>query len=193
MDSISRRVTMDWMMDHIVLNVVDVDTAMAFYTEVLGLAPERWDDFRAGDAPFPSVRLNSATIIDLFPKSMWSGEAPAPAQATNLNHFCVTLTRPDWDALRERLVAHGVAVETGPSLGGVPAAPAPPSISEIPRAIRSRRVIMRTPTEPRLQVAIRFATEMDAEKICALYNAYVADIRMGTDISNSLEFGEKGG
>ena len=54
-------------LDHIVLNVSDIEKTVRFYTEVLGLQPERLDEFRAGKVGFPSVRVNSHTIIDLFP------------------------------------------------------------------------------------------------------------------------------
>ena len=63
-------------MGHIVLNVNDDEQMIAFYTNVLMLAPERLEEYRAGDAPFPSVRLNSDTIMDLFPKKMWQIYAP---------------------------------------------------------------------------------------------------------------------
>src|SRR5262249_57552672 len=54
-------------MDHIVLRVRDVEKSLHFYTEVLGLKPERVEQFKAGAVRFPSVRLNDDTIIDLFP------------------------------------------------------------------------------------------------------------------------------
>ncbi len=54
-------------LDHIVLNVSDIDRSLKFYTEVLGLQPERLDEFKAGKVGFPSVRINGDTIIDLFP------------------------------------------------------------------------------------------------------------------------------
>ena len=54
-------------MDHIVLRVRDVEKSLHFYTEVLGLQPERIAQFKAGEVRFPSVRLNDDTIIDLFP------------------------------------------------------------------------------------------------------------------------------
>lgn len=101
-------------MDHIVLNVEDVERAIAYYTGVLELAPERVEAFRVGAAPFPSVRLNATTIIDLFPKSMWAAPAVIGLGRENMNHFCMALTQADWDALRERLAAHGVPIETGP-------------------------------------------------------------------------------
>ena len=36
-----------------------------FYTEVLGLAPHRVEEYRAGKVPFPCARINEGTIIDL--------------------------------------------------------------------------------------------------------------------------------
>ena len=60
-------------LDHIVLNVGDIDRALNFYTEVLGLRGERVDEFRAGKVGFPSVRINAETIIDLFPSKDGAG------------------------------------------------------------------------------------------------------------------------
>ena len=54
-------------MDHIVLNVEDDEKMMDFYSKVLMLEAERLQEYRAGMVPFPSVRLNLDTIIDLFP------------------------------------------------------------------------------------------------------------------------------
>jgi hypothetical protein len=62
---------MQCLMDHIVLNLEDDEKIIAFYSKVLMLSSERLEEYRAGKIPFPSVRLNSETIIDLFPKKMW--------------------------------------------------------------------------------------------------------------------------
>jgi catechol-2,3-dioxygenase len=72
---------MQCVMDHIVLNVTDDEKMMTFYTRVLMLAPERWARYRGGSVPFPSVRLNADTIIDLFPKKLWRKKPPAPVRA----------------------------------------------------------------------------------------------------------------
>ena len=40
---------------------------MDFYTRVVGLSPVRFDEFAAGEAPFPSVRVCKDSIIDLSP------------------------------------------------------------------------------------------------------------------------------
>ena len=52
-------------LDHIVLNCADVDRSLAWYCGTLGLDGVRVEDWREGKAPFPSVRVNAHTIIDL--------------------------------------------------------------------------------------------------------------------------------
>ena len=44
-------------LDHIVLNVGDIESSLRFYTDVLGLKGERVEEFRAGKVGFPSVRI----------------------------------------------------------------------------------------------------------------------------------------
>lgn len=105
---------MECIMDHIVLNAEDVDGMVAFYAQVLGLATDRLADYRAGKVPFPSVRLNADTVIDLFPKRLWQHHDPGGSGRVNLNHFCMALDKQAWDALGERLQANGVAIEEGP-------------------------------------------------------------------------------
>lgn len=105
---------MECRMDHIVLNVEDDEAMLTFYTEVLGLASERLTAYRAGEVPFPSLRLSRDTIIDLFPRRMWQkGRADVQGRA-HLNHFCLCLKRAEWDALQERLARNGIAVQEGP-------------------------------------------------------------------------------
>jgi len=100
-------------MDHIVLNVPDIDRALAFYTEVLRLEPERLDDFRRGEVRFPSVRISQDTVIDLFP--MKSGETLGGGTGLpNLNHFTMVVDAADFDAFQKHLAEHGVTVEEGP-------------------------------------------------------------------------------
>jgi catechol 2,3-dioxygenase-like lactoylglutathione lyase family enzyme len=77
--------------DHIVLNVVDVERSLAFYCDVLGLPGERVGEWRDGKAPFPSVRVNADTIIDLL-RTARSGE--------NADHFCLVVAATDFEALK---------------------------------------------------------------------------------------------
>ena len=51
--------------DHVVLNVADVERSLAFYCDELGLEPERVEEWRRGEAPFPSARASATTVIDL--------------------------------------------------------------------------------------------------------------------------------
>jgi len=105
---------MQCLMDHIVLNVEDDEKMIAFYSKVLMLSPERLDEYRAGNVPFPSVRLNSDMIIDLFPKKMWQKNASTGQGRKNLNHFCVSLSKETLEDLLDRIKTNNVDIEEGP-------------------------------------------------------------------------------
>lgn len=100
-------------LDHIVLNVRDIDRALKFYTEVLGLEGERVEAFQQGKVGFPSVRINAETIIDLFPLDKASG-VPQTGIKGNLNHFCLVMGQEDFAGLIDHLKAHGVTIQQGP-------------------------------------------------------------------------------
>jgi catechol 2,3-dioxygenase-like lactoylglutathione lyase family enzyme len=53
-------------LDHIVLNVADVERSLAFYCGELGLEPLRVEAWRRGEVFFPSARIDAATLIDLL-------------------------------------------------------------------------------------------------------------------------------
>lgn len=89
-------------LDHIVLNTANVDDMLAFYTNVLGLEGVRVDEWRRGEVPFPSVRVDATTLIDLM-----SGER----SGVNLDHLCLVIESVDLD----QLAAGGVVdVARGP-------------------------------------------------------------------------------
>jgi catechol 2,3-dioxygenase-like lactoylglutathione lyase family enzyme len=77
-------------LDHVVFRCADIETSLSFYTEQLGLAGERVEEWRRGEAPFPSVRITPTTIIDLF------GGGPDGA---NVDHVCLVIEPTDLDAL----------------------------------------------------------------------------------------------
>ncbi len=90
-------------LDHIVLTVADVEAVLAWYCDELGLAPERLEEWRRGEVPFPSLRIDPTTLIDLL-----EGEPTG----TNLNHFALHVVDVDIDAL----AASGrFVVESGPA------------------------------------------------------------------------------
>ena len=85
-------------LDHIVLLVSDLERSLAFYSGLLGMEGDRVDEWRRGEVPFPSVRIDATTIIDLFS----ADEGPAarePSSGANLDHFCVTVEPTDLHAL----------------------------------------------------------------------------------------------
>jgi len=77
--------------DHVVLNVVDLERSLAFYCDGLGLTPERVDEWRRGNAPFPSARVSATTVIDFV---------AAPRTGENANHVCLVIEPTDFDALK---------------------------------------------------------------------------------------------
>jgi catechol 2,3-dioxygenase-like lactoylglutathione lyase family enzyme len=79
-------------LDHIVLSVADVERSLAWYTGVLGLEGERVEQWRAGQVPFPSVRIDAGCIIDLFATER-TGE--------NLNHLCLVVEPGDVEAIAD--------------------------------------------------------------------------------------------
>jgi extradiol dioxygenase family protein len=105
---------MRYLMDHIVLNVEDDDKMIGFYSEVLMFPTERLDEYRSGKVPFPSLRVNENTIIDLFPKKMWENKCRAGEGRENLNHFCIAMSKEDWRELLDRLRANATSIEEGP-------------------------------------------------------------------------------
>ena len=106
--------SMQCLMDHIVLNVEDDEKMMALYSQVLMLTPERLEEYRSGNVPFPSVRLNADTIIDLFPKKLWQQSALPGQGRENLNHLCISLSQETWEDLLERIKTNNVDIEVGP-------------------------------------------------------------------------------
>jgi catechol 2,3-dioxygenase-like lactoylglutathione lyase family enzyme len=98
-------------MDHIVLNVADVDRSLEFYAGVLGLPVERLEEFRKGAVGFPSVRINAGTLIDL---TLQRGAAIGEGSARNLNHFCLVADETDLQVLAADLNQRGIEVVQGP-------------------------------------------------------------------------------
>ncbi len=73
-------------LDHVVLNVGDVERSLAFYCGELGLEPVRVEEWRRGEAPFPSARVDAHTILDLL---------AAPRTGVNADHLCLVVEPVD--------------------------------------------------------------------------------------------------
>jgi catechol 2,3-dioxygenase-like lactoylglutathione lyase family enzyme len=76
--------------DHVVYNVTDVERALAWWHDLLGLEPVRLAEWRRGDAPFVSVRISPDTIVDLF---------VAERTGENVNHVALVAIDADLDEL----------------------------------------------------------------------------------------------
>ena len=50
-------------LDHLVVNVKDMNAALQFYGGVLGLEVLRLDQFRRGEVGFVSVRVSEGSLI----------------------------------------------------------------------------------------------------------------------------------
>ena len=100
--------------DHVVLWVDDARRALEFYTTVVGLTGVRAEEFLAGKAPFPSVRISGGSILDLVPRAAaemvraFTGEDEPTAAGQPVNHVCLAMDRAELDALSGRLDAAGV-------------------------------------------------------------------------------------
>jgi glyoxylase I family protein len=83
-------------MDHIVLVSPDPERLIAWYGDVLGLPAERLSQWRRGEVPFASLRVDDTTIIDVL---------AGRRSGTNVDHVAFVVDA-DLDALAAE---HGVA------------------------------------------------------------------------------------
>jgi catechol 2,3-dioxygenase-like lactoylglutathione lyase family enzyme len=79
--------------DHLVLVVADVERSLDWYCGHLGLAGVRIDEWRRGEAPFPSARVSDGTIIDFVARG------DRPAGGGNVDHICLVVDPTDFSAL----------------------------------------------------------------------------------------------
>jgi len=84
-------------LDHVVLRVADMDRAIAFYEQVLGLHVER----RLETIGLGQLRAGTA-MIDLVPG------APGEDRGRNMDHFAIRIAEMDVPALTAHLKRHGI-------------------------------------------------------------------------------------
>jgi catechol 2,3-dioxygenase-like lactoylglutathione lyase family enzyme len=68
--------------DHVVFYVADVERSVQWYTDRLGLQPERLEEWRRGEVPFASIRINDHQLIDLLAQ---------PRSGTNVDHVSLVV------------------------------------------------------------------------------------------------------
>jgi catechol 2,3-dioxygenase-like lactoylglutathione lyase family enzyme len=79
-------------MDHVVLKVRDPEVSVKWYSELLGLVPERLEEWRRKEVLFVSVRLDATTIIDLF---------EAEPDGVNVDHLALVVEDVDLQAVAD--------------------------------------------------------------------------------------------
>ena len=94
-------------LDHLVLNVKDIDKSLEFYGNILGMEVLRLEEFRSGQVGFPSVRFSPQIILDLFP----SPDITVDPKARNLNHYCLVVEPLDLEQLGKDMEAKEIHVE----------------------------------------------------------------------------------
>ena len=102
---------MEYIIDHVVLNVKQPDVMVNFYRSLLGLLPIKSKD---GKHTYPSLRLNGLTSLDLYPPPMWTKEAVNHYGQRSLHHISLVLAQNWWEELKGRLKAAGVKIIEGP-------------------------------------------------------------------------------
>ena len=100
--------------DHLVINVADTERAMCWYRDRLGFEPERYEEWKSGDAPFLSMRVNDSTVIDLL-ETRRSGENVDHISFLVDGSFAETLSHDDVEVVREFETVYG-ALGWGPAV-----------------------------------------------------------------------------
>ena len=104
-------------LDHLILNVNDMDESVKFYTDILGFT----DDGR--DGPFAVMRVSDDLTLQMGGWGTKGGE-----------HYAFAMDRVEFDAVFERLKQHGVpyggsfhsvGTNTGPGVENGARGPAP--------------------------------------------------------------------
>lgn len=94
-------------LDHVVIRTDQKDAMVRFYVEVLGCPVER----ELPDLGLIQLRAGHS-LIDLVPieseLGRRGGDAPDPNRR-NMDHFCLTVSPFDEDAIRATLEAHGIS------------------------------------------------------------------------------------
>lgn len=104
--------TVVFSLDHLVLVVDDVERSVQWYRDHLGLDAERLDQWRAGTAPFVSLRVDPSTVLDLVQRDpVKHGTSTGVQPSVNVDHTAFVTDRAGFDAFCER---HRGNIEMGP-------------------------------------------------------------------------------
>ncbi len=94
-------------LDHFVLRVRDLDVSIRFYRDTLHLPILFLDEYRRGQRPFVSVRLENQ-LLDLVPDSSYNPHNSVAHQG--FVHFCIEIEAGHLATIVPDLKRQGVAV-----------------------------------------------------------------------------------
>jgi catechol 2,3-dioxygenase-like lactoylglutathione lyase family enzyme len=96
-------------LDHVGLNVADVDRSITWYRDVLGLERAHQDAW--GD--FPAVMEANGTGVALFPREGGATDQPPGRDEDDMSHVGFRTTRAGLDAAKAEVVERGIAFHEG--------------------------------------------------------------------------------
>jgi catechol 2,3-dioxygenase-like lactoylglutathione lyase family enzyme len=89
--------------DHVVLKVRDVERSVAWYRDLLGLEPERLEEWRRQEVLFVSLRVDGTTLVDLL---------QAEPDGVNVDHVAFLVEPTDLQAAKD---SGRFEVDSGPA------------------------------------------------------------------------------
>ena len=105
--------------DHIVLWVDNAERSLEFYMKILGLEAVRLNEFNSGHAKFPSVRINSRTILDIMERDellpvvkKFTGSS-ADTGGMPINHVCLSMSGVEYASIVQRSTDNGIQIQSG--------------------------------------------------------------------------------
>lgn len=97
----------------IVLSVHDLDASLRFYRDMLGLTLVSEPGFRPVFLRAGNAAVTVPQLIVLAPLPPDTPPFPAAKPGRTLHHLAFELAPADFDAMRDHLAAHGLAIRTG--------------------------------------------------------------------------------
>ena len=94
--------------DHVAINVRDLDKAVAFYRDVLGLAVTQREPSKPGVEYFLDC---GPSLIGVIQAKDFEQQHPFANEGLGSNHFSFRIHAKDFDSMIQHLERHGVKIE----------------------------------------------------------------------------------
>ena len=94
--------------DHVAINVRDIDKAVEFYTQVIGLKVAQREPSKAGIEYFLDC---GPSLIGIIPAQNLNERHPFANEGLGANHFSFRIHTKDFDPFVKNLESHNVRIE----------------------------------------------------------------------------------